>query len=213
MTAVKATRRRGAALEDAILDAAWKELAEKGYAGFTLEAVAQQAGTSRPVLSRRWASRIQLAAAAMVRYADLQVAPVIPDLGNVRDEMIFLLRGMSNRAHPQVLHIFVDMRNDLVADPENLDYLKSQLYKKDPVGAVLKRAIARKEVDPERLTPRITTLPIDLARHDLLMSLAPLTEDAIREIVDDVFLPLVRTSEASSTKAKIPTKKTSRPRR
>ena len=39
-------RRRGSALEDAILDAAWAELGERGYAATTLEAVAKRAGGS-----------------------------------------------------------------------------------------------------------------------------------------------------------------------
>jgi AcrR family transcriptional regulator len=43
-------RRRGKALEDAVLDAAWSELADGGYASFTMEAVAARAHTSRPVL-------------------------------------------------------------------------------------------------------------------------------------------------------------------
>jgi AcrR family transcriptional regulator len=55
------TRRRyGAALERALLGAAWEELRESGYAGFTIDAVARRAGTSRPVLYRRWPNRAQL---------------------------------------------------------------------------------------------------------------------------------------------------------
>jgi AcrR family transcriptional regulator len=46
-------RRRGRHLEDALLDAAWAELTERGYAGFTLESVAKRAGTSTPVIYRR----------------------------------------------------------------------------------------------------------------------------------------------------------------
>ncbi|WP_372505777.1 TetR/AcrR family transcriptional regulator [Actinomadura madurae] len=38
-----AERRRGAALEKALLDAAWDELAEHGYARFTVDAVVRRA--------------------------------------------------------------------------------------------------------------------------------------------------------------------------
>jgi len=54
-------RRRGKALEDAVLDAAWSELLDGGYASFTMEAVAARAHTSRPVLYRRWPNRADLA--------------------------------------------------------------------------------------------------------------------------------------------------------
>ena len=82
----RAGRRRGAALEEAILGAAWAELIERGYADMTLEAVAKRAGTSRPVLARRWPSRTRLATAVLARY--LAQNPVdVPDLGSVGAEM------------------------------------------------------------------------------------------------------------------------------
>ena len=44
-------RRRGAALEKALLDAAWEELADNGYARFTMDGVVKRAvykgGTAR----------------------------------------------------------------------------------------------------------------------------------------------------------------------
>ena len=53
------------------------------------------------------------------------------------------------------------------------------------------------EIDEERLTPRIATVALDLLRHEMLMTLRPVPEETIAEIVDDIFLPLVRrTSEA-----------------
>jgi len=62
MDGEKAERRRGAALEAAILDAAWAELVAAGYAGLTMEAVAARAQTSRPVISRRWPDRAAIPA-------------------------------------------------------------------------------------------------------------------------------------------------------
>jgi len=63
-------------------------------------------------------------------------------------------------------------------------------------GAVLddaiERAIARGEVEPGQISERIAQLPVDLFGHELLMTLKPLTDEAIEEIVDTIFLPLVR---------------------
>jgi len=56
---------------------------------------------------------------------------------------------------------------------------------------ILERVVAREEVDPARLTPRIVTLPIDLLRHQALMTLRGVPRSTILEIVDDIFLPLV----------------------
>ena len=44
------TRRRGAALEAAILTAAWAELSEVGYTDLTIEAVAKRAGVTARTL-------------------------------------------------------------------------------------------------------------------------------------------------------------------
>src|ERR671937_754114 len=56
------TRRRGAALEAAILDATWTELAAVGYERLSMEGVAARAGTSKAVLYRRWPNRADLLA-------------------------------------------------------------------------------------------------------------------------------------------------------
>jgi AcrR family transcriptional regulator len=184
-------RRRGAALEEAILDAAWAELIAHGYAGMTLETVAKRAGTSRPVLHRRWPSRVRLATAALGRY--LARNPIeVPDLGSIRAEMRLLLRGMSDRARPDLVRLVFDMTGDLADANSNLAEVRREITNGHLVRIILDRGIARGEVDPDRLTPRIVALPTDLARHEMLVTLKPPSDEVIREIVDDIFLPLVR---------------------
>jgi AcrR family transcriptional regulator len=190
MEAIK-ERRRGTALEDAILDAAWAELSERGYAAMTLEAVAKRAGTSRPVLHRRWPSRVRLATAALGRY--LATHPIeAPDLGSICAEMSLLLRGMSSRARPDLIRLLFDMSADLAAVNSRPADLRAEITSDRAIRAVLQRGVERGEVDPARLTPRIVALPTDLARHEMLMTLKPLSDAVIREIVEEIFLPLVR---------------------
>jgi AcrR family transcriptional regulator len=187
-------RRRGARLEDAILDAAWAELVERGYPGLTLEGVAKRAGTSRPVLYRRWPSRTALATAALGRHI-AQNPIVVPDLGSVRDEICLLLRRMSDRARPDMIRLVFDMQKDLADKHSSLAdmraHLRAQIVESDVMQTILERAINRGEIAAARLTPRIVSLPTDLARHEVLMTFEPLSDEAIKEIVDEVFLPLV----------------------
>lgn len=68
---------RGAPLEDAILGSAWQELAERGYTGFTFDAVAKWARTSRPVLYRRWDTKLALAFAAIAHHLRLNPVTVV----------------------------------------------------------------------------------------------------------------------------------------
>src|SRR6478752_5689370 len=87
-------RRRGKELEDALLQAAWQQLEAEGYAGFTLEAVAERAGTSRPVLYRRWAGKDELIGAALVHELGRERVSV-PDTGSLREDTLELLRRAS----------------------------------------------------------------------------------------------------------------------
>jgi hypothetical protein len=48
-------------------------------------------------------------------------------------------------------------------------------------------------VDLNGLTPRVAALPVDLARHELLVRRALVPDKVITEILDDIFLPLVST--------------------
>ena len=89
--APKATRRRGAELENAILEAVWDQLSEQGYAGLTYEAVAARARTSRAVLYRRWPTRETLVRAA-VRHLGARTPRISPDTGSLREDVLAILR-------------------------------------------------------------------------------------------------------------------------
>jgi len=43
----------------------------------------------------------------------------------------------------------------------------------------------------EKLTPRIISLPWDLLRSEMITRQEPISDEVIREIIDDIFLPLV----------------------
>ena len=190
------SRRRGTALENAILDAAWAEMTEMGYTGMTLESVSKRSGTSRPVLARRWHTRTRLAIAAMARY--FKQNPVsVPDLGSVRDELCLLLRHMSDRWRPDLIQVAFELTRDLAEEGSNWTDLRAQLTDGQLMRRILERGADRREIDPARLTPRNVALPTDLARNEILMTRKPLPDEVIREIVEDVFLPLVRGSIAT----------------
>jgi AcrR family transcriptional regulator len=190
-----ATRRRGAQLEEALLDAAWDELVSVGYAGFTFEGVAARAKTSRSVVYRRWASRAELAIAAIAHYGRKNPF-VLPDTGSLRDDVVALLRWLSERRAELAVLMSMQMSDFFAETRSTMADLRDRLLaeREGPTSMerILERAAARGEVDPERLTPRLTTLPIDLVRHEILMTGRPVTEKVIEEIVDDIFLPLVR---------------------
>ncbi|GAB3495696.1 helix-turn-helix domain-containing protein [Amycolatopsis cihanbeyliensis] len=90
-------RRRGRDLEEALLGAAWAELTERGYAGFTLEAVAKRAGTSTPVIYRRWANKALMVEAALLHQSSTRVVDV-PDTGTLRGDLIKMMQAANSCA-------------------------------------------------------------------------------------------------------------------
>ena len=56
---------------------------------------------------------------------------------------------------------------------------------------IYRRAHERGELDLDKVPPAVLSMPFDLMRHDILMTLKPVAPGRITEIVDDLFLPLV----------------------
>jgi AcrR family transcriptional regulator len=184
------TRRRGEALEAALLDAAWEELQSAGYAALTFEAVADRAGTSRAVLYRRWRSRPELVIAAMRRHRPL-LSGEIPDTGSLRGDVLAVLRRMSARLADVGAETVYGLLGDIFADPEPSSSIQDQVLH---IGAgvmttIVKRAADRGEVGD--VSPRVATLPTDLFRLELFHARTPPSDQVLTEIVDEVFLPLV----------------------
>lgn len=196
------SRRRGADLEEALLEAAWAELTEFGYARLTMEGVAARAGTSRPVLARRWEGKAELAVAAIRR--QFAKAPVeVPDRGEVRRELLEFLDKLSGRTNA-ITAIFSLFAGEYVRETQStLQDLRAALIAGGPhaLTDILDRAVARGEIDREKLIPPVATLLRDLARHHALMTFAPPPPE-LREVwVDSIFLPLVRPEDWPSNRA------------
>ena len=58
-------RPRRAGVEEAALSAAVELIAERGYAGTTIDGIAQRCGLAKTTLYRRWSSKAELAVAAL----------------------------------------------------------------------------------------------------------------------------------------------------
>ncbi|MBK5961782.1 hypothetical protein CCR97_26765 [Rhodoplanes elegans] len=77
--------RRNPAAETAILGAARALLAEKGYAGFSIDEVARRAGAGKPTIYRWWPSKADLFIA--VYAADKAAAIAVPDTGDLAADL------------------------------------------------------------------------------------------------------------------------------
>lgn len=185
------SRRRGAPLEDALLEAAWAELLAVGYRDLTMEGIARRAGTSKPVIYRRWPSRVEVVIAALLRRSS-SLVDRIPDTGSLRDDTLSVLRHMNRRFSDIPARARRGLIADAFAEVNLLEHGSAREVMPRIMRVILERAANRGEIPRAKIPPRIVRLPADLVRHEMMLSDAPVPEKALAEIVDEIFLPLVQ---------------------
>lgn len=187
------SRRRGTELEDALLDAAWDVLVEHGYHGFTYEAVATRAGTSRPVLYRRWPQRDDLLRATLTKVFRTKPIPV-PDTGSLREDAISFLRN-ADAGRARMITLLSAQVMDYFRDTgTSFSELRDTLDAQGPFETIIARAVERGELPDVPRSTRLVNLPFDLVRHDIFMTMRAVSDESIIEIVDEVWLPLLGVS-------------------
>src|SRR5262245_35217419 len=185
------TRRRGKVLEAAIFKVVLRELAKTGYVNFSIERVAATAGTSKPVIYRRWPTRAQLVYAAL-RANRPALSSEAPDTGTVRGDLMVILSGVSHMVDELRPEVFFGLMAELLHESEPSLFADVHERNTRTMMEILTRGIGRGEIVAEKLTPRVAALPFDLVRYQLMVLHQPLSVQDIEEIIDQIFLPLVR---------------------
>jgi len=185
-------RRRGEELEAALLEAAWQELVEVGFARLTMESVAARAKTGVAVLYRRWPNKDDLVLAAIGHYGTTH--PVdIPDTGSLRGDIIALL-GIASSTRISFATIVSAAFSGLLASTGLTPaQVREKVMADRPLWSseIFARAHERGEIDLDRIPPAVLTMPFDLMRHDMLMTYKPIPPERVLAIVDDMFMPLI----------------------
>ena len=173
------------ALDERILDAALDMLAENGYAGLRLDALAARAGVAKTTILRRWPSKAIVAAAAVERLA-LQTTDV-PESGILREDLHALLTS--------AVSVFTHGRGSFVPrlireyghHPEIANLLDTVIHtRRLAYRRVLGRAIARHDLDPDVDQELLIDLLVGPIWTRLLITHDPITPTLINEIVDAV---------------------------
>ncbi|PAV11681.1 transcriptional regulator [Methanosarcina spelaei] len=194
----KGTRRRGKILEDAILEAAWKELCDVGYSHLTMEGVATRAKTNKAVVYRRWANKPTLILSVLHKFVPpLPLLPKeVPDTGDLRNDVFSFLHGIAKPLQiigAETIHgLIVDFGKDKLISIPQIIPPKEEDKLITAMITILKNAEMRGEVKLEKISLRIISLPLDLLRYELLTTHEPVSDKIIHEIVDDIFMPLIR---------------------
>lgn len=189
------TRRRGEALEHAILEAAWKEFAEVGYNSLTMEGVAARAETNKAVLYRRWSNKSELVIAALHKYLQ-NSSNEIPNTGNLRNDvfsfLVELIQPLKKISNQVIIELIAEHIGSItISSIPHLIQPGAENKLTAAITTMLKNAELRGEISLEKLNMRIISLPVDLVRYELLTRKEPISDQVIEEIVDTIFIPLV----------------------
>ena len=185
-------RRRGEELEADLLEAAWQELVEAGFAKLTMESVAARARTGVAVLYRRWPNKDELVLAALRHFGTTHPVEVA-DTGSLRGDMIALLESFSGNRVNFAAIVGAVFSGLLASSGLTPAEAREKVLSDRPAQSarIFTRAHERGEIDLDRIPPAVLTMPVDLMRHDMLMTYQPIPPERILTIVDDLFLPLV----------------------
>jgi len=168
-------------LEAAIFDVVFQQLAETGYVNFSIERVAAAAGTSKPVIYRRWPTRARLV------YAALRAnRPVLsfdaPDTGTVRGDIMVILHRVSEMVDELSPEVIFGLIAELLHERDSSLFAEVHERNAKIMKEILTRGVGRGEIAAEKLTPRVAALPFDLVRYQLLVLQQPLSARYIEEI-------------------------------
>ncbi len=134
-------RPRDPSIDERVLEIACRQLAEHGYGGLSLTAVADEAGTTRPALYRRWPGKAELATAAIAALSAAHTREATDDpYADLVAELAAFRRGVTR---PDGLSLVGTMLQD-GTDPELLRLYRDRVVipRRTRLRAILDRAVA-----------------------------------------------------------------------
>ncbi|MBL1085143.1 TetR/AcrR family transcriptional regulator [Streptomyces actinomycinicus] len=188
------SRRRGAVLERAILDAALEQLSTVGWKGLTMEGVAAGAQTGKAAVYRRWPCKEDLVADALV--SGLPRLEKAPDLGSVREDLLTLCRLVRQIMYSRP---GVALRSVI----HECDHMQAERFESVIVGNVVEptiellrevitRGIERGEVRADAANGYVFDAVPAMMMYRSKMCASEWNERDLEEMVDQLMLPLLR---------------------
>lgn len=192
----RAGRKRNPMLNDVILVATIEVLADIGYIGLTMDAVAHQAGTGKATLYRRWDSKSQLVLDA-IRHLQTHfpvIASQLPSEGTLRDNLLALFSAESEQQMTRKLRIMTGIATVMAYDPEFADVGHDVLIRPwaEAVKALLRHSHERGDINLRSLDlDRLASLLPSLSVHRALLERKPADHEFLAGIIDGLILPAV----------------------
>ncbi|MFF0701653.1 TetR/AcrR family transcriptional regulator [Streptomyces tendae] len=188
------SRRRGAVLECAILEAALEQLGTVGWNGLTMEGVAAGARTGKAAVYRRWSSKEDLVADAL--RSGLPDFHTVPDLGSVREDLLELCRrardamyGRPGSALRSVIHECDTKQAERFHDVIIKGVVEPTLKM---LREVVNRGMERGEVRRDAANGYIFDAIPAMMMYRSKICASEWTDRELEEMIDQLMVPLLR---------------------
>ncbi|RUP03466.1 MAG: TetR/AcrR family transcriptional regulator [Mycobacterium sp.] len=163
-------------------------LAEHGYDGLTVDAVATTARASKATVYRRWPSKAELVLAAFIEGV-CQVA-VVPNTGSLRGDLVKIGETICEHAAEQastIRAVLVEVsRHPALGEAMQLQFLDQR---KALIQHVLRQAVDRGEISEDAIADELwDVLPGYLIYRSIIPGRPP-DSRTVRALVDGFLLP------------------------
>lgn len=145
-------RPRDARVDGAVMEAARALLAEKGFAGTTVEAIASRAGVGKATIYRRWPTREALLLA--VTTAELPDIPT-PDTGDLRQDLLLVFTALAEQIRTSGSASYLgDLIGESTRNPAMRTVFQAMIQQRrsllaDVVAQARLRGEVRERIDPD----------------------------------------------------------------
>jgi len=190
-TTRKAGRRRDESKDDAILLATRELLAERGFDGMTMDAVADRAGAGKATVYRRWPSKVQLTVDAVVCARGVaQTVDDIPDTGSLRSDLLAVRYGRPRTDDDSEL--MSGLMSAVKENPEVAAVFHEQFVRSrvNMMRGLLERAQARGELREDIDLDMVAAVAPAMIAYRKMVAGQRIDDEFVVQMIDTVILPL-----------------------
>ena len=170
----------------AVLDAAWAQFEEQGYAAATIEAIAARSGVAKTTVYRWWPSRAAILVDVLVEVADVTVPP--PRVGDPMRAMAAELRGIAGATNGPLGRLLTSLLGDAQIEPPVRSALIDRLFRPRSQASAsnIARALADGTLRPD-VPPHVATdLLVGPLFYRMFVQHEPVTDTFVKQVLQYV---------------------------
>jgi AcrR family transcriptional regulator len=183
----QAGRPRDPACDAAILHATLDAFETCGYAGVSIEGVAARAGVSKATVYRRFATKADLVVEAVK--AGLQIEDVLPDTGDVRADLVAMMRPLMHHLRGKHGRLLVRFATERAGNPDLAEAFDRSVVgrKREHMRYLVRSAVERGDLPADADVELIAEAGPAYVWHHALYGLA--LDDDLPERIVGMILP------------------------